>query len=91
MLANLHRWRGPAYDEWLDIAQSEDDGELFAVMLGCDENENFGYYADPVDHSTATLPKGWKGRLVNLPPSDTEGVRERIVTYIANDFKPDLA
>jgi hypothetical protein len=24
---------------------------------------------------TATLPKGWKGRLVNLPAGDTEGVR----------------
>jgi len=43
MLANLHRWRkqgtwGPAYDEWLSIAKSEDDGELFSVMLGRDEN-----------------------------------------------------
>jgi hypothetical protein len=43
MLANLHRWKsqgtwGPAYDEWLDIAQSEDDGALFAVMLGRDDN-----------------------------------------------------
>jgi hypothetical protein len=38
-------------------------------------HENFGYYADPVDETTATLPKGWKGRLVNLPPGDTEGVR----------------
>lgn len=38
-------------------------------------HESFGYYADPVDHNTATLPKGWKGRLVNLPPGDTEGVR----------------
>jgi hypothetical protein len=37
-------------------------------------HESFGYYADPVDRSTATLPKGWKGRLVNLPPGDTEGV-----------------
>jgi hypothetical protein len=35
----------------------------------------FGYYADPVDESTAILPKGWKGRLVNLPPGNTEGVR----------------
>jgi hypothetical protein len=35
----------------------------------------FGYYADPVDETTATLPKGWKGRLVNLPAGDTEGVR----------------
>ena len=38
-------------------------------------HETFGYYADPVDEKTATLPKGWKGRLVNLPPGDTEGVK----------------
>jgi hypothetical protein len=38
-------------------------------------HESFGYYADPVDHKTATLPKGWKGRLANLPDGDTEGVR----------------
>lgn len=41
--ANLHRWRElgswvSAYDEWNDIARSEDDGALFAVMLGRDEN-----------------------------------------------------
>jgi antitoxin component of MazEF toxin-antitoxin module len=43
VLANLHRWKhqgtwGPAYDEWQSIAQSEDDGLLFSVMLGRDEN-----------------------------------------------------
>jgi len=38
-------------------------------------HETFGYYADPVDSTTATLPKGWKQRLVSLPPGDTEGVR----------------
>jgi hypothetical protein len=38
-------------------------------------HESFGYYADPVDQKTATLPKGWKGRLVNLPAGDTEGVQ----------------
>jgi hypothetical protein len=38
-------------------------------------HETFGYYADPVDAGTATLPKGWKGRLVNLPPGETGGVR----------------
>ena len=27
-----------AYDEWRKIAQSEDDGALFAAMLGRDEN-----------------------------------------------------
>lgn len=37
-------------------------------------HESFGYYADPVDQTTATLPKGWKGRLVNLPAGDTDGV-----------------
>jgi hypothetical protein len=37
-------------------------------------HETHGYYADPVDESTATLPRGWKGRLVNLPPGDTKGV-----------------
>jgi hypothetical protein len=37
-------------------------------------HETHGYYADPVDESTATLPKGWKSRLVNLPPGDTAGV-----------------
>jgi hypothetical protein len=34
-----------------------------------------GFYADPIDEGTATLPKGWKGRLVNLPAGDTGGVR----------------
>ena len=38
-------------------------------------HETFGYYADPVDAATATLPRGWKGRLVNLPPGETEGVK----------------
>jgi uncharacterized nucleotidyltransferase DUF6036 len=37
-------------------------------------HEQYGYYADPVDEATATLPKGWRGRLVNLPPGDTQGV-----------------
>jgi hypothetical protein len=38
-------------------------------------HESFGYYADPVDETTATLPSGWKSRLVDLPPGDTEGVQ----------------
>ena len=38
-------------------------------------HESFGYYADPVDEKTATLAKGWKGRLVNLPSGDTGGVK----------------
>ena len=35
----------------------------------------FGYYADPVEEQTAILPRGWRGRLVNLPPGETEGVK----------------
>jgi hypothetical protein len=38
-------------------------------------HEEFGYYADPVEETTATLPKGWKNRLVTLPPGDTDGVK----------------
>jgi uncharacterized nucleotidyltransferase DUF6036 len=38
-------------------------------------HQEFGYYADPVEEGTAILPRGWKGRLVNLPPGDTEGVQ----------------
>ena len=44
-LANLHRCRKAgswvsAYDEWRAILESEDDGELFAAMLGRDERSN---------------------------------------------------
>jgi hypothetical protein len=44
--------------------------------IGADSpfHETYGYYADPVDEQVATLPKGWRGRLVNLPAGDTEGV-----------------
>lgn len=43
IVANLHRWKEQrswvsAYDEWQHIARSEDDGALFAAMLGRDEN-----------------------------------------------------
>src|SRR5260221_13028836 len=41
-LANLHRWRrsgvwGPAYQEWKQILEDDDDGGLFAAMLSRDE------------------------------------------------------
>jgi antitoxin component of MazEF toxin-antitoxin module len=43
ILANLHRWKGQgvwvsAYDEWLKLAEQDNDGALFAAMLGRDEN-----------------------------------------------------
>jgi antitoxin component of MazEF toxin-antitoxin module len=42
-LANLHRWKAQgawvsAYDEWKELVEHEDDGALFAAMLGRDEN-----------------------------------------------------
>jgi Nucleotidyltransferase of unknown function (DUF6036) len=56
--------RNVSRTEWLNV-------------IGVDSpfHETYGYYADPVDSGTATLPKGWKGRLVTLPPGDTGGVR----------------
>ena len=43
ILANLHRWEQQgawvaAYDEWRNIAAEGDDGELFAAMLGRDDD-----------------------------------------------------
>jgi antitoxin component of MazEF toxin-antitoxin module len=43
ILANLHRWRSQgawvsAYDEWRNIVTRGDDGELFAAMLGRDDD-----------------------------------------------------
>jgi hypothetical protein len=59
------------------IAKSNVDRTEWLNAIGQDSpfHETFGYYADPVDETTATLPKGWKSRLVNLPPGDTEGVK----------------
>lgn len=48
---------------------------LNAIGVYSQFHETFGYYADPVDEKTATLPKGWRGRLVQLPPGNTEGVK----------------
>jgi len=44
-LANLYRWRSQgtwvsAYDEWTAILQRGSDGELFAAMLGRDDQSN---------------------------------------------------
>jgi hypothetical protein len=58
------------------IATENADRTEWLNAIGVDSpfHEQFGYYADPVDGSTATLPKGWKGRLVNLPAGDSGGV-----------------
>lgn len=44
-LANLERWQAngcwvSAYDEWRQILETGDDGQLFAAMLGRDERSN---------------------------------------------------
>ena len=44
-LGNLHRWEKQgswvtAYAEWRALLQSDDDGALFATMLGRDEHAN---------------------------------------------------
>ncbi len=59
------------------IARRTPDRTEWLNVIGIDSpfHMSFGYYADPVDEKTATLPRGWKSRLVNLPPGDTEGVR----------------
>jgi hypothetical protein len=59
------------------IAKGDPDRTEWLNAIGQDSpfHDEFGYYADPVDEGTAILPKGWKGRLVNLPPGDTGGVR----------------
>jgi hypothetical protein len=60
----------------LMAAKHADRTELLNVIgMYSPFHGSFGYYADPVDRKTATLPKGWKGRLVKLPAGDTEGVR----------------
>lgn len=59
------------------MAPGESDRTEWLNVIGQDSpfHQEFGYYADPVEEGTAILPSGWKGRLVNLPPGDTEGVR----------------
>jgi len=46
------------------IAKKKLDRTEWLNVLGQDSlfHETHGYYADPVDEKTATLPKGWKDR-----------------------------
>jgi len=59
------------------IATARIDRTEWLNVIGVDSqfHQTYGYYADAVDATTATLPKGWRGRLVRLPPGDAEGVR----------------
>jgi hypothetical protein len=88
------------------IATPRSDRTEWLNAIGVDSpfHERFGYYADPVDETTAALPKGWKGRLVTLPAGDTDGVTGlcldphdlAIAKYVARrekdlDFNRELA
>jgi hypothetical protein len=59
------------------FAPKQADATELLNEIGVDSlfHVNHGIYADPVDEGTAVLPRGWKGRLVNLPLGDTRGVR----------------
>jgi hypothetical protein len=59
------------------IASGDASRTEWLNVIGQDSpfHREFGYYADPVEEGTAILPRGWKGRLVNLPSGDTDGVR----------------
>lgn len=52
----------------------KDTDLLNAIGQDSPFHSTYGYYADPVDERTATLPRGWKGRLVNLNTPATNGV-----------------
>lgn len=45
-----------------------------AIGEGSAFHEEYGYYAQGVGAATATLPKGWRTRLVSIENPNTEGV-----------------
>jgi hypothetical protein len=45
-----------------------------AIGEGSRFHEQFGYYAQGVSPSTATLPKGWRKRLVRIDTENTGGI-----------------
>ena len=48
---------------------------LNALGHGSSFHEQNGYYADPVDEATVKLPKGWRSRLIELPPGERCEIR----------------
>jgi len=45
-----------------------------AIGEGSSFHEQFGYYAQGVGEATATLPRGWRKRLVRVSNANTEGI-----------------
>ena len=48
-----------------------------ALGQGSRFDRTFGYYADGVEPTTATLPKGWEERLVPIHNENTDGATGR--------------
>lgn len=57
------------------IAKNARDRAEWLNVIGVDSpfHRSFGYYADPVDETTAVLPADWKSRLVPLGSGDSGG------------------
>lgn len=62
--ADVFPMRDPQLSDLIDGSIGE--GSRFHDM--------FGYYAQGVDDKTATLPSGWRGRLIRINNSNTVGV-----------------
>jgi hypothetical protein len=56
------------------MASKNADRTEWLNVIGVDSpfHESFGYYADPVDHKTATLPKGSSDDQCAGPPGAVE-------------------
>ncbi|MEZ5459714.1 MAG: DUF6036 family nucleotidyltransferase [Steroidobacteraceae bacterium] len=64
MEADVYPRSDPARSDLIDGAIGE--GSAF--------HDQFGYYAQGVDETTATLPRGWQKRLVPIKNENTRGV-----------------
>ena len=62
--ADVYPRRDPSRSELVDGAIGE----------GSSFHEQFGYYAQGVDDTTATLPRNWKRRLIPIRNDNTRGV-----------------
>jgi len=49
-------------------------------------HDQHGYYVDPVSEKTAILPKGWKGRLINVTSTRVDGVEVTGLCLDPNDL-----
>jgi hypothetical protein len=63
--ADIFPMRSPDLSELIDAAIGE--GSRF--------EQQYGYYAHGVDETTATLPNGWRDRLVLIAGENTRGIR----------------